>query len=65
MLTLLVLWLLFCLVSYSYFESLFLDLGLKWSAGNKTACALLAITGPAAMVLALCVDATRPLHAIV
>lgn len=64
MVALLVLWVMFMIVSYHYFHNLFDDLGLSWSPSNRFACSLLSIAGPAAMVLALVVDGTRPLQVL-
>lgn len=64
MLSLLVLWMVLAIVSYHYFHHLFSDLGLSWRPSNRVMCSLLSVAGPAAMVLALVVDATRPLHSI-
>lgn len=61
MITLLVLWVVLMVVSYHYFHYLFQDLGLSWSPANQAVCFLLSVAGPAAMVLALVVDGSRPL----
>lgn len=65
MLAILTLWVVLMIVSYHYLHSLFIDLGLSWSPSNRVACFVLSVSGPAAMVLALCVDGTRPLTSLV
>lgn len=64
MIQLMTIWVVFAVVAYTYFKNLFAELGFEWTDGNRAGVLALCVAGPAALVMAIVVDGTRPLQVL-